>query len=411
MSTGNAHEPWIPPPAGYCRQRRADDPHLRDTDLHAEITSLGFRGRPAAMIHYLRNRRPARQPCTQCASPADRAIAAKRHRGLLAPAGPLPVPVRPLAGEMLASYLRRLATANHLPVPALMSALPAWLTWKFAIHRLLPRGTGPPPGAAASLHRLAELTATPAASIARALPIFGGGPQGPARATTACPRCAATRGITQPVPVHQAASEAVCTRHGIWLPPPGLPQLDVSACPEISVAQHHARRLLHRWTPEQLIYAQVEAAAEPSTGWEQRAHLLRKANPGLSTSAEAELTRAARYPDLIALSPKILTAAARDPASSGHILPETIAGRVNWQERSRNVLRAGLTGKQNTIRSPINQARAGQKGWTGPTYLSPDSHDNFHLATQTVTTIAAKSASSRVGPEQAAWVTTTVASQ
>lgn len=266
---------------------------------------------------------PARQPCTQCASPADRAIAANRYRPLLAPAGPLPVPVRPLAGEMLASYLRRLAAASHLPVPALMSALPDWLTWRFTSHQLPPHGTGLPLPATASLHRLAALTATPAATIARTLPIFGGGPRGPARATTACRRCAAARGITRPVPVHQAAHEMVCTRHGIWLPPPGLPQLNTSACPEIVTAHYRARALLRRCTPEQLIYAQVQAAEliasglpgrEPSPGWEQRTQFLRRTNPGLNAPAETELIRAARYPGIIALAAQNITTAACDPA-------------------------------------------------------------------------------------------------
>jgi hypothetical protein len=239
---------------------------------------------------------------------------------------------------MLASYLGRLAAANHLPVTTLTAALPAWLTWKYASHRLLPRGARPAPQAAESLRRLAILTGTPAAAIARALPALGGGPRGPARAITACRRCAAARGITQPVPVHQAAHETVCTRHGIWLPRPGLPQLDISACPEIITAQHRARRLLRRCTPEQLIYAQVESAApatsgrtrdrEPSPGWEKRALLLQKTTPGLNSTAEPELIRAARYPDIIALTAKTITAA-RDPAPAQRVPREPPAGQIN----------------------------------------------------------------------------------
>lgn len=328
---------WTAPPAGYCLQRRADDPHLRDTDLLEEITSLGYRGRLAAMADYLHRHGPARQRCTQCGSPADRAIAAHRETCLLVPGGQLPVPVRPLAGERLASYLGRLAAANHLPVTTLTAALPAWLTWRYASHYLLPRGAVPAPEAAESLHRLTILTGTPAASIARALPVLGGGPRGPARAITACRRCAAARGIAQPVPVHQAAHEMVCTRHGIWLPPPGLPQLDVSACPEIVIAQHRARALLRRCTPEQLIYAQVKAAELAASGhlppgWEQRTQFLRRTNPGLIAPAETELLRAARYPDIIALAAKIITTAACDPAPAKCTLPQTTS-------------RAGSTGK------------------------------------------------------------------
>jgi hypothetical protein len=315
-------EDWTPPPVGYCLQRRADDPHLRDTDLLAEITSLGYHGRLASMAGYLRHHGPARQPCTQCGSPADRAAAAHREKCLLAPDEPLPVAVRPLAGEMLASYLHRVAAANRLPAATLTAALPAWLTWKYAGHRLLPRGTTPTPMAAESLRRLAVLTGTHPAAIARALPVFGGGPTGPARAIAACRRCAAARGINWPVPVHHPAHEMVCTRHRIWLSPPGQPQLDITECPEITTAQHRARRLLRRCTPEQLIYAQVQAAALAASehpaawtppGWEQRAQLLRQANPGLALSAEPELTRAATYPGIVAGTAMILTAAATAP--------------------------------------------------------------------------------------------------
>jgi hypothetical protein len=138
--------------------------------------------------------------------------------------------------------------------------------------------------------------------------------------------------------VHQAAHETVCTRHGIWLPRPGLPQLDISACPEIITAQHRARRLLRRCTPEQLIYAQVESAApatsgrtrdrEPSPGWEKRALLLQKTTPGLNSTAEPELIRAARYPDIIALTAKTITAA-RDPAPAQRVPREPPAGQIN----------------------------------------------------------------------------------
>ena len=129
--------------------------------------------------------------------------------------------------------------------------------------------------------------------------MLGGGPRGPARATTACRRCAAARGITQPVPVHQLAHETVCTRHAIWLSPPGLPQLDVSACPEIITAQHRARRLLRRCTPEQLIHAQVQAATlaasgrppgqEPSAQREQRARYQKpQPRPALSRGSRTD---------------------------------------------------------------------------------------------------------------------------
>jgi hypothetical protein len=234
----------------------------------------------------------------------------------LAPCGPLPVPARPLSGEMLASYLSRLAGANHIPVSLLLSALPAWLTRKFASHHARLPGEGTGPAAAEARDQLATIAGTPVVSIARALPVFGGGADGPARAVTACRRCAAAHGAAQPVPVHLPAYQAVCARHGIWLPRPGLPQLDISACPEIVTAHHRARKLLMHFTPEQLIYAQVEAAElpvtrrlpgwAPSPAWQQRVRPLRTANPRLRALAESELARAARYPDTVTDAAAIL---------------------------------------------------------------------------------------------------------
>jgi len=79
------------------------------------------------------------------------------------------------------------------------------------------------------------------------------------RATTACRRCAARRGIHQPVPVHLPAHQQICTHHGLWLSPAPRPQLDLTDCPEIIAAQRRADRLLRRCTPQQLIFAELNA--------------------------------------------------------------------------------------------------------------------------------------------------------
>jgi len=91
-----------------------------------------------------------------------------------------------LAGEMLASYLGRLAAANHLHLLTLLAIMPRWLTGKITSHRARLPGSELLPAATQSLHQLAALTGAPATAIARALPVSGGGPQGPARAITAC---------------------------------------------------------------------------------------------------------------------------------------------------------------------------------------------------------------------------------
>ena len=231
---GMRPEAWTAPPVGYCLQRRADDPHLRDSDLLEEITSLGYHERLASMANYLRRHAPPRQPCTQCGSPADRAIAAHRETCLLAPDSQLPVPVRPLAGEMLASYLGRLAAANHLPVTTLTAAPSAWLTWKYASHRLLPprhqagAASRREPAPARRAHRDARHRNRPVPARVRRRP------RGPARAITACRRCAAARGITQPVPVHQPAHRRSAPGTAYGFPGPACPNSTSPPAPRSS---------------------------------------------------------------------------------------------------------------------------------------------------------------------------------
>jgi hypothetical protein len=321
----------LSPLTEYCRQRLADDPHLRNLDLLKEIASLGYQGALTTFAGSLNSYRLTRPRCTQCEASPVRAIAGMRITCPVVPDGQLPMPARPLAGEMLASYLGRLAAANHLHLLTLLAIMPRWLTGKITSHRARLPGSELIPAAAESLHQLAALTGAPATAIACALPVFGGGPKGPARAITACRRCAAARGITQPVPVHQPACEMACTRHGIWLPRAGQPQLDVTACPEIIIAEHHARRLLRHCTPEQLIHARLkaaqiitrspQAAGETYRGWHQRTGTLRAGNPGLNTpAAEHELTQAATYPGIIAISAMLVASSPapgpRDPGNN-----------------------------------------------------------------------------------------------
>jgi hypothetical protein len=284
------------PLAGYCRHRLADDPHIRFTELLEEITGLGYGGTAAsALSGSLRSHGIRRAPCIQCPSPGL-ALTGKRWTCPVSPEAQLPRPARPLPGEMLTSYLTRLAAANHLNLLTLLALLPPWATYQLKHHRARPPASGQQP-AAETLDTLARLTGAPPAALARALPVFGGGPASPARAVTACHRCAAARGITRQVPVHQPAWQMICARHRIWLPRPGQPQLDISRNPDIIIAAHRARRLLRRYTPQQLIFAQLEAAAT----------LTGTAGPSPDTSAAGQmLAKAAAYPEIIAVSADLL---------------------------------------------------------------------------------------------------------
>src|SRR5215471_5111245 len=146
----------------------------------------------------------------------------------------LPRPVAPIARETLVSYLTRLADANRLTLAEVLAVLPSWFTTKInnrddrAQHHMLA------PATSQAMNSLARLAGTTPAGLAHALPAFGAADtNNPLRATTACHKCTARRGVHEPIPVHQPVHHKVCTRHGVWLGDPGLPHLDVTACPEI----------------------------------------------------------------------------------------------------------------------------------------------------------------------------------
>ena len=304
--------------ADYCRQRFAEDPHLRPSSLFNELTELSFQGSRSTFYRGLTRRllfppghQQSQTPEQTPQSPAG-ISRLPAHTPQHAPV--LPRSVTPITGEALISYLNRLAHANHLTLTEVLTVLPSWFSTKISNrddraqhHTLIPAVTE-------ALRTLAHLTGTPATSLARALPAFGAtGPRSPVRATTACRRCAARRGIHQPVPVHLPAHHKVCTRHGIWLSDTGQPQLDLAACPEIIAAQHQANRLQRRYTPQQLMLAYQAAAKAipPWPGspaaiplhWRHRLLTLQTANHRYGTPTDHDTyTHAAIYPDAIALA-------------------------------------------------------------------------------------------------------------
>lgn len=308
------------PLAGYCRQRFAEDPHLRPSTLFKELTELGFQASRSTFYRELTQGRlspPGHRPSPAQEDPPQILAGVSRAPGH---APVLPRPVAPITGEALISYLTRLACANHLALTEVLAVLPSWFSAKVsnrddrAQHHMLI------PAAAEALRALARLTGTAPASLARALPAFGtAGPHSPVRATTACRRCAARHGICQPVPVHLPAHHKVCTRHGIWLSDAGQPQLDLTACPEIITAQHRASRLLRRCTPQELMLAYQAAARAippwpPSPAaiplhWRHRLLTLQTANHpyGTPTGHDASI-HAAIYPDAITLAARTIKA-------------------------------------------------------------------------------------------------------
>ena len=302
----------------YSRRRLGDDPHLNPLQLLTEIAGLGYPGSHQTLRRALK-RHHLEPGCPSCQAPA-RLAAAPAPAGHSQNPGPLPVTTAPVTGETLASYLGRLASANHVTISDLLAVLPPWFRTKISNHDDRAEHHMLAPAAGESLHHLARITAMPASALYRALPAFAGDdPAWPVRAIWACRRCTATRGIEVPVPVHTAAYQQICTQHGLWLPAGDTPQLDLATCPEIIAAQHYASRLLRTCTPQQLIHAQLTAArsinrraGEPS-GWRQRHRLLKNANQPVGPASRDEITSAAIYPDVVNLARNLLQQARQPP--------------------------------------------------------------------------------------------------
>jgi hypothetical protein len=283
----------------------------------AELTEFGYRGSRPTFYCGLRRHQLLPPGCQQCRMPQGPSGMPRVPAHELRRAPPLPIPVPLITGEVLISYLGRLANANHLTLTEVLTVLPPWFRTKIRNHDDRSQHHALSPAVPQSLHALAHLTGSAPDNLALALPAFGtGNPAGPARAITACHKCTACHGISQPVPVHLPAQRKVCTRHGVWQSDGGQSHLDLTGCPEIIAAQHRARRLLQHLTPQQLILAHLTAAREISQRpvsatsspphWSRRLRTLQAANQHLSTPADLDtLTQAAIYPDAIALAATI----------------------------------------------------------------------------------------------------------
>ena len=195
----------------YCRQRLADDPHLRSPALLAELSGLGFPAPRATFYRALeRHEHPAaplpRLPPASISGYYPLA-AARRPR----PA-PLPVPAAPVAGETLASFLGRLAAVNRTTPDALLDILPPWFRVKTRWHDDRWQHDQLSPWADDAAARLAVISGSTTAAIKNALPAFGRKRGQPVRAVYRMPPLHGS-------PPHPAAGPGPPAR-----PPPGLPQ-------------------------------------------------------------------------------------------------------------------------------------------------------------------------------------------
>jgi len=296
------------PFAAYCRRRLADDPHLRAPVLLAEITRLGFPGSTGTFYRALKQHGIQPHPCPDCHLARISGYAPLPEARPPRPS-PLPRPAAPVTGVTLASFLGRLAAANRTSPAALLETLPPWFRVKTRWHDDRWQHDQITPWADDAAARLAVISNSTPAAIKNALPAFGGTGAQPARAATACRLCTAACRIRQPVPVHPPAHHQVCLKHGIWLSGPGTPQFSVSGCPDILAAERQARRLARRSTIEQLIYAQVQAAAGqagPERAWKHRTVTLIESNPRPVTESSTQaMFLAASYPEAIAAATAI----------------------------------------------------------------------------------------------------------
>jgi hypothetical protein len=291
------------PFGGYCRRRLADDPHLRSATLLAEIASIGFTGTQRSFYRALERHGIQPHPCPDC-------HIARISGYALLPAGRQPQPpalprkAAPITGETLASFLGRLAASNLASAGDLLKILPPWFRIKMRWHDDRWQHDRLATWADDAAERLARISSSTTTAIKSALPAFGRLYAGqPVRAAAACRRCAAARGVTQPVPVHLPATRHICLKHGTWLTGPGMPMLSVRDCPDILNAERRALSILRYSTAEQLIYATTSAHPPRSAdeqAWKHRIAALTESNPRRAIESNPQaLFQAAAYPDII----------------------------------------------------------------------------------------------------------------
>jgi hypothetical protein len=329
------------PFASYAARRVRDDPHLRAAGLHRELTGAGYTGSYSALTRELRSSGIS-LTCATCCQTAPVAVPrgqARRHHQSM------PIRVAPIFGETIASYLTRLAAANHLPIGLVLAHLPRWFTARIVAHDDLAGATR---ADLADAEHLAALSGLTTATLLHALPAFGCNPhrgRPSVRAIHACRRCAARQGHTEPVPVHLTAHQRLCARHRVWLG--STAQIDLATTPELIHAHRRAARLAHRHGASLLMLAEVTAhqqiiAARGEGTYPDR--LARRITALASAGRRLlvdhpDLVEAATYPDTISSAAQALNrhhGRRVDPRTAPVRPPKASMGRTDWQEPPSN---------------------------------------------------------------------------
>ena len=215
----------------------------------------------------------------------------------------LPRRVPPFPGEILSSYLRRLAHANCLDPEALRGHIAGG--WR---QRPVPAD------------RLAVAAGVPAATLEHALADLDGGkvwafrlgqiPIHPMISGPACQLCAFARGATEPVWCRKHPEQVICLRHRRWIGPGAAtaqPCLDNQ--PDILQAHKRHLRLIRRFGREQVmigfafadhICRQWHAQRQHDEGFRQRMWIFH--GPGWEAPAAHPTITAAAYPQVVALA-------------------------------------------------------------------------------------------------------------
>ena len=226
----------------------------------------------------------------------------------------LPVAARPLRGETIGSFLTRLAYANSMRVPYL-------LTLAGITGRPFTPATDDTRGwSATTPHRIAALAGHPLPALAAAIPALAGTAPAGAVLLRACGYCAATRNITTMVIICARPHDYLCTRHQQWLRGSQRPLL--TSLPEIAgsqrrhdehtrnipggdVARAHeqARGIISQW---------LAAGWHPALTqrWQDRHRRLTAAHPG-PPEVLADVTT---HPEMLAIA-RLLLASQRAPGT------------------------------------------------------------------------------------------------
>lgn len=244
----------------------------------------------------------------------------------------LPVPVRPVARETIGSFLTRLAHANSLRIPHMLS-----LTAISSSLRYFSPATDDTRGWSESTpQRIAGLAGRALPELAAAIPLLAASTPAATALMHACRHCAAAKNITGMVIIRARPGDYLCTRHQQWLR--GLHRPSLAALPELADSQRRHDRRTRNLPDAEIAHAHqqagditdqwLEAGWHPVlTGrWHERNRRLAATIPGPDILHADVVT----HPEMLAVA-RLLIAARHSPGTR----PGDITGRLGFPYPSR----------------------------------------------------------------------------